>query len=252
MQFLSKDGKFFMKDGKLVKYIPPLAVKGDLINMDLDGNGDKTYRVLKTHRNTALCMQVGSYSHQVKYNSTSKQGSFLGGKTGELYAGSDLDIYLNTTWYNTLSDNAKAAIVPENITQYMYRMYDEPNEPNTPTYTYQYESYTSSMGYDNADLLDSIVVGTRNVFAIDLKDIFDYFGKVCITNSELCEFFKPSSLFQNFWLRSVSWYGTSRPWYFVSNSFGIDGGIFNNMYVLPAFCVDLSKISFTKTTEVIT
>lgn len=41
--YLSKDGKYFTLNGKLLQYTPaPLVVaKGDLIKLDLDGNGDK-------------------------------------------------------------------------------------------------------------------------------------------------------------------------------------------------------------------
>lgn len=44
--YLSKDGKYFTLNGKLLQYTPaplvaPLVAKGDLIKLDLDGNGDK-------------------------------------------------------------------------------------------------------------------------------------------------------------------------------------------------------------------
>lgn len=39
--YLSKDGKYFTLNGKLLQYPPPLVTKGDLIKLDLDGNGDK-------------------------------------------------------------------------------------------------------------------------------------------------------------------------------------------------------------------
>lgn len=40
--YLSKDGKYFTLNGKLLQYPPtPLVAKGDLIKLDLDGNGDK-------------------------------------------------------------------------------------------------------------------------------------------------------------------------------------------------------------------
>lgn len=137
MQFLSKDGKFYMQDGKFIGYTPPL-VKGDLLNIDLDGNGGKQYRVLNMSGNVAKLLSMNDISTSQVYNSTNKTGTFTNGTTGQLYAGSDLDTYLNTTWYNTLTDIAKVAIVPESRTQYMYHYYDEPNEPNTNTYTYQY------------------------------------------------------------------------------------------------------------------
>lgn len=130
---------------------------------------------------------MSDISTSQKYNATSKTGTFTNGTTGQLYVGSDLDTYLNTTWYNTLTSTVKAAIVPESRTQYMYQYYDEPNTPNTPTYTYQYQYNWSDSNYENANLTDSILIGNRNIFALNLKDIFDYFGKVCITSNELME-----------------------------------------------------------------
>lgn len=136
-----------------------------------------------------------------EYNATSKTGTFTNGTTGQLYVGSDLDTYLNTTWYNTLTSTVKAAIVPESRTQYMYQYYDEPNTPNTPTYTYQYQYNWSDSDYENVNLTDSILIGNRNIFALDLKDIFDYFGKVCITSNELMELWtnQTSAVSDKYW-----------------------------------------------------
>ena len=223
--------------------------------MDLDGNGNKTYRVLAINGNVAKLLGMSDISTSQKYNATSKTGTFTNGTTGQLYAGSDLDTYLNTTWYNTLSSAAKAAIVPESRTQYMYAYHDEPNTPNTPTYTYQYQFRWSDSNYGNANLTDSILIGNRNIFALDLKDIFDYFGKVCITSNELMELWtnQTSAVFsKSWWLSSAS---ADRPDYawLVAGDDGylslIDVGY--AYAVRPAFSLDLSKIPFAKTTEVI-
>lgn len=135
------------------------------------------------------------------YNTTGKTGTFTNGSTGQLYAGSDLDTYLNITWYNTLTSTVKAAIVPESRTQYIYQYYDKPNTPNTPTYTYQYQYNWSDLDYENVNLTDSILIGNRNIFALDLKDIFDYFGKVCITSNELMELWtnQTSAVSDKYW-----------------------------------------------------
>ena len=252
MQFLSKDGKFYMCDGKLIGYTPPpLVVKGDLINMDLDGNGNKQYRVLSINGNVAKLLGMDDISTSQAYNATSKTGTFIGGTTGQLYAGSDLDTYLNTTWYNTLSTTAKAAIVPESRTQYMYKYYNEPNTANTPTYTYQYPYNWNDSKYFNADLTDSITVGDRNIFALDLKDIYDYFDKVCITSNELMELWtnQTSQVSKYWWLSSAraGAGGFTGAWR-VDGTLGglgfVDVG--RTSEVRPALNLDLSKISFTK------
>ena len=255
MSILTNNGKVFTLSGSVLNYTspPPLAVKGDLINMDLDGN--KTYRVLAMNGNVAKVLGMSDTSTSQKYNATSKTGAFTNGRTGQLYSGSDLDTYLNTTWYNTLTPTAKAAIVPESRTQYMYQYYDEPNTPNTPTYTYQYQRNWSDSSYKNANLTDSILIGNRNIFALDLKDIFDYFGKVCITSNELMELWtnqKSAVSGKYWWLSSVDAAHLDGAWG-VSGRYGSLGsyGVGDARAVRPAFNLDLSKIPFTKTTEVI-
>lgn len=245
---LSKDGKFYMQNGKLLGYTP--ATKGDVINIDLDGNGNKQYRVLAINGTVAKLLGMSDISTSQAYNATSKTGTFTNGSTGQLYAGSDIDVYLNTTWYSALTSTAKAAIVPEFRTQYMYKYYDEPNTANTPTYTYQYQYNWSDSNYDNADLTDSIPVGNRNVFALDLKDIFDYFGKVCITSNELMKLWtnQTSTVSQFWWLSSANAGNPNYVWS-VSGVRGILSLANSNTAVAvhPALNIDLSKISFTHT-----
>lgn len=182
-----------------------------------------------------------------KYNETSTTTTF-GSTTAQKYEGSTLDTYLNTTWYNTLSSEAKNAIVPENVVQYCYQYYDEPNTPNTPTYTYQYQYNWSDSAYENANNIGNVVVGNRNVFALDLKDIFDYMGKVCITSDELMTMFWNSTtkVPKYLWLRSSSAGGFGYAW--VVN--GIDGDLLygvatSGFAVRPALNIDLSKIKWS-------
>lgn len=193
---------------------------------------------------------MSDISTSQKYNATSKTGTFTNGAMGQSYVGSDLDTYLNTTWYNTLTSTVKAAIVPESRTQYMYQYYDEPNTPNTPTYTYQYQYNWSDLNYENVNLTDSILIGNRNIFALDLKDIFDYFGKVCITSNELMELWtnQTSAVRGKYlWLSSASADYPDGAWlvsgpYGYLNYFDVDLAF----AVRPAFNLDLSKINFTK------
>lgn len=229
---------------------PPPVMTGELLTMDLDGNGNKQYRVLSINNNIAKVLGMSDISTSQKYNATSKTGTFTNGSTGQLYAGSDLDTYLNTTWYNTLTSAAKAAIVPESRTQYMYQFYDEPNTPNTPTYTYQYQFAWTDSDYENANLTDSILIGNRNIFALDLKDIFDYFGKVCITSNELMELWtnQTSAVRGKYWWLSSAYAGDpGLAWRVYGDYGGLDGlGVGTGRAVRPAFTIDLSKISYTR------
>ena len=182
-----------------------------------------------------------------KYNETSTTTTF-GSTTAQKYEGSTLDTYLNTTWYNTLSSEAKNAIVPENVVQYCYKYHGTPNTPNTPTYTYQYQYNWSNSDYDNADDVGNVVVGNRNVFALDLKDIFDYFGKVCITSDELMTMFWNSTtkVSKYLWLRSSSADSSGNAWS-VNGGSGYLGyyGATSSCVVRPVLNLNFSKVSFT-------
>lgn len=222
-------------------------VKGDLIELDLDGQGAKDYRVLKISGSVAQVMAMYDDLSSV-YNSTITTTTF-GSTTAQKYENSTLDTYLNTTWYNTLTSATKAAIVPENVVQHCYQYYDEPNTPNTPTYTYQYQYNWSDSDYENANDVGNVTVGNRNVFALDLKDIFDYFGKVCITSDELMTLLWNSTakVSEYLWLRSSDADLSTSAW-FVDG----DGGILyngldvnNSNVVRPALNLDLSKIPYT-------
>ena len=224
---------------------PPIVEKGRLIKMNLDGT-ERQYRVLKCKGKVALVMGMWD-NFTSKYNETSTTTTF-GSTTAQKYEGSTLDTYLNTTWYNTLSSEAKNAIVSENVVQYCYKYYDAPNTPNTSTYTYQYQYNWSDSNYENADNVGNVTVGERNVFALDLKDIFDYIGKVCITSDELMTMFWNSTtkVSKYLWLRSSGADRSSYTWsmdgYYGGLTF-YDASI--TSVVRPALNLDLSKIQYT-------
>ena len=223
-----------------------MPVKGDLINLDLDGQGAKQYRVLNMNGDVAKVVAMYDTLSSV-YNSTSTTTTF-GSTTAQKYEGSILDTYLNTTWYNTLTTATKAAIVPENVVQYCYKYYDEPNTPNTPTYTYQYQYEWSNTDYENADNVGNVIVGERNVFALDLKDIFDYFDKVCITSDELMTLFWNSTakVSEYLWLRSSSADSSDYAWR-VNGNRGVlgDSSVLNSNVVRPALNLNLNQVEFT-------
>ena len=242
------DNKVLMSGNQMALYIPPpppIVPKGSLVKMNLDGT-ERQYRVLSVNGN--VCKVMGMWDDFTsKYNETSTTTTF-GSITAQKYEGSTLDTYLNTTWYNTLSTEAKNAIVPENVVQYCYKYYDEPNTPNTPTYTYQYQYNWSDSNYENANNVGNVVVGNRNVFALDLKDIFDYFGKVCITSDELMTMFWNSTtkVSKYPWLRSSRAGASNYAWFVFGDGGSLGGFNVNSLNVLrPALNLDMSKIQYT-------
>lgn len=245
MGIVMLDNKVLMSGNQMALYIPPPIVpKGSLVKMNLDGT-ERQYRVLSVNGN--VCKVMGMWDDFTSvYNSTSTTTTF-GSTTAQKYEGSTLDTYLNTTWYNTLSSEVKNAIVPENVVQYCYKYYDAPNTPNTPTYTYQYQYNWSDSDYENANDVGNVTVGNRNVFVLDLKDIFDYFGKVCITSNELMTLFWNSTakVSKYLWLRSS--YADDSTYVWGVN--GYYGGLFNgdvgsSSVVRPALNLNMSKIQY--------
>ena len=240
------DNKVLMSGNQMALYVPPPIVpKGSLVKMNLDGT-ERQYRVLSVNGN--VCKVLGMWDDFTsKYNETSTTTTF-GSTTAQKYEGSTLDTYLNTTWYNTLSSEAKNAIVPENVVQYCYQYYDEPDTPNTPTYTYQCQFNWSDSDYDNADNVGNVTVGNRNVFALDLKDIFDYFGKVCITSNELMTLFfnQTTPVSKDLWLRSSA-VNSIFAWYVDGNSGDLSNGlnVDSSLVVRPTLNLNLNQIEFT-------
>lgn len=223
----------------------PMPIKGDLITMNLDGT-DRQYRVLSVNGN--VCKVLGMWDDFTsKYNETSTTTTF-GSTTAQKYEGSTLDTYLNTTWYNKLSSEAKNAIVPENVIQHCYKYYDKPNTPNTPTYTYQYQYNWSDSDYENADDVGNVTVGNRNVFALDLKDIYDYFDKVCITSDELMTLFLNSTakVPKYLWLRSSFAGNSNYAWrVHCERAYLVYSDVGSSRVVRPALNLNLNQIEFS-------
>ena len=78
----------------------PMPVKGNLIKID-----GLQYRVLSIEAEKAKLLAMFTPSTQVFVSS------------GNTYENGNLDTYLNTTWYNTLSSNMKTAIIPTTLRQ---------------------------------------------------------------------------------------------------------------------------------------
>lgn len=214
-----------------------MPVKGDLITMNLDGT-DRQYRVLKIVDGTTVeVLGMWNVSTDMMFNSSD---SFV-------YSGGTLDTYLNTIWYNTLTSNAKAAIVPKNIIQYLY-------------YFGSYNETTHSSYADYSTKTLKANVGNRYVYALDVEDIEMYFGG---TGGSVIDktpaIFSKTDLLQLFWNRTTTISQYSALWLcsaYASDSryawcaFGDDGTINATIVSVeraarPALQIDLSKIDFT-------
>lgn len=232
----------------------PLAMKGQILSMNLDGQGAKEYRVLSMNGDVAKVMAMYDTLNNVwrkDYNTTTTMGTL----TVVKYEGSDIDIYLNTTWYNTLTSATKAAIVPESIVCDAWYY----NNTGDPVYSGTYGS--SIPGTDNYTISKyaggTLNIGNRNVFALGVQDVIDYLNDSSV-QVDTTAILRNVNIWKMFWNDEVSHSGKF-PW--LRSSYGINsdtawcvggtygsfsfGGARNSQVVRPALNLNLSQIPFT-------
>lgn len=224
------------------------VVKGDLITIE-----NKQYRVLKVSGTIVEVLAMYDASTSQKFNTTNKTVVFTGGATGQKYQGSNLDTYLNETFFATLSATMQAAIVPKAINQDMWNY--SGSVPSSGTY-YHITYGSSNLYYfdtENGTAYGTAEVGSRNVYALSVKDVIDYLGVSAggdFADTDIWQIFwndNSSHSSQYLWLRSAYSKGSN-------NAFCVNGSggySFDVVYSFsyrarPAFQIDLSKIAYTK------
>ena len=231
----------------------PLAVKGQILSMDLDGQGAKQYRVLSMNGNVAKI--VAMYDTLTSAWDANYSTTTIGTLTVAKYEGSTLDTYLNTTWYNTLTSTTKAAIVPENVVCDAWYF----GNTGDPDYTGTYGSsvpgtsnYTISK-YDGGTLN----IGNRNVFALGVQDVIDYLNdsSVQVDTSAILRNVNIWKMFWNDevshsgkypWLRSSHASNSDFAWRVLGNGGGLGGvNMSDSNVVRPALNLNLNQIEFT-------
>ena len=144
---------------------------------------------------------------------------FIGFEEDRKYADSNLDTYLNGNtdgcYYYGLSDNIKNSIVAQNITQYAYSYSDE--EPEE-AWTFEYQHKWSETDIEYVTESGYVSVGTRNIYALDVKDVFEYYSKGTndlLTSNELNNLFfgQETETSAYCWLRSAYKNDTDNIWY---------------------------------------
>ncbi len=234
--------------------LPIALAKGDLITLDLQNLGTPAhYRILKINETIAeiLAMEDLADNGQINvrqiFSDNEATITFTDGREGAQYANSALDIYLNSTWYNTLSTSAKKAIVTVTLKQTMYGL----NEPADSYYT-QNEYGGDEEDIEKLYIYGSANIGLRNIYVLGIEDIVKY-----IDNSEInC----PSNDLSNMFFMTGSWPEfqllrdagsdyASQTWVI---SFSPQGNVIGTTiadgsgHIRPAMTIDLSKISYTK------
>lgn len=248
------NNKVLMSGNQMALYVPPPIVpKGSLVKMNLDGT-ERQYRVLKCNGNVAQIMAMYD-TLTSEWNADTSKTTTMGTLTVAKYDGSDIDIYLNTTWYNTLTSTAKAAIVPENVVCDAW-YWDDTGDPD---YTGTYGSSVPGTSYNISKYAGGTLnIGNRNVFALGVQDVIDYLNdsNVQVDTTAILRSVNIWKMFWNdevshsgkyLWLRSSYADDSSTAWYVYGNLGFLNLGniVFNSYIVRPALNLDMSKIQYT-------
>lgn len=219
-----------------------VANKGDLINIE-----GKQYRVLKTNGDIAEVLAM--------YNPSSTTQSF---GTTQIYANSSADTYCNETFYNGLSSTLRNAIVEKTFTQDSWFRGSSGHSSAIEVYQGVSTDINYVMSLMNKSFGASI---TRKCYMISIQDIIDYIGATTAMTVETTTL-KQENIWKLFWnqstkpgtgafyypwLRSASTNDSATVFDINSNTGRLDYDNSQNEYIIrPAFQVDLSKISWTK------
>ena len=221
-----------------------LVAKGDIINIE-----GKQYRVINT--NGAVAEVLGLYSARyLRYDSTGTTVVFTGGARGLQYRGSTLDVYLNETFFATLSATMQAAIVPKAISQDMWN--ESSTAPSSGTYYRQTGNFAERYYFDNAAGVSygTAEVGSRKVYALSVREVIDYLGvseNGDFTDTEIRKMLDVAAKLRATWLRTSFADGVTSGMKVEGNYAYIQG--YDAVYsesVSPAFQIDLSKIAWSK------
>lgn len=223
------------------------VVKGDLITIE-----NKQYRVLNVNDTIAEVLAMYDASTSQQFNASRNPVVFTGGDTGQQYQGSDLDTYLNETFFATLSATMQAAIVPKAINQDMWNY--SSSVPSSGDYYHNTYGSNNLYYFDNQNgtAYGTAEVGSRNVYALSVKDVIDYLGVSAggdFADTDIWQMFwnRSTSISEYIWLRSAS-RGNSYNAFYVNGYNGyLNYTYYNESYrARPAFQIDLSKIAYTK------
>lgn len=172
----------------------------------------------------------------------------FGSVKGIKYADSNADSIMNK-WYDKQSDNMKNAIVLKEINQNVFLYSTKPSDKSI-------NLGWSEKGVYYNDINESVVVGERYVYAVDLKDLIDYLG-YGMSKDELDKvFFEDNDNLGFVWFRSADtmegYTGTNLPIIY-TKSIGLtclsqelsSYGDYGTGTFRPCFVIDLSKIEYT-------
>ena len=223
-----------------------------------DGKADE-FRVIKTNNDGSVEL-LAMNGEEMCYDNTSTKTDFYNGSskvgTYPKYAGSTLDNYLNNTYFNKLPFGIRNKIKPQKITQKVYESIYE----GESTYSQEFYDYMVYMVSEEGLQYKGTATGgefERNVYALDIDDIFDYVGGDSITYKEMNKMFFGSELINDggCWIRTAYSDDYMDAVFYANNLSGSlmpgqpmrpeYGGTEGNWDARPAFTIDISQVDYT-------
>ena len=216
--------------------------KSDIIKIN-----SKDYRVLSIDGSKAFLMSMADVSDGgsgMNYDADGNQSE----KNLIQYKDSDIDNYLENTWYASLDNTMKDAIEATTIEQPAYE-WTSTAPGSGDYYSGTYGFSTPSNYYIVPDSEKTAAVGSRHAYLLDVKDVVDYLGEGNLTPENVNKmFFNTDSTTSKFcWLRSAYSSDSIIAWD-VRGDRGnlLDDGYYYNREARAAFTIDLSQVEFEK------
>ena len=228
---------------------PPSALaKGDIIHFDALGDGtQKRFRVIDViEGNTVKLLGLDDLGDSV-YNASNRTIAFDNGSSYQNYGGSNLDTYLNTTYYNSLSSAVKSAIVDETLVQSCYSR--ATGQSASAAFNIKRLDNNTVYAYTRTT---QRTVGSRHIHAIELDEIKSYFNTSTgdlIQGTAINELFfeQTIAISKYIWCASAYASNSNRTFIVLGNYGYLNYTNYDlSCVVRPAFKINLSTIEYTK------
>jgi len=218
--------------------------KSQMITMNIDGS-NKQYRVLKNISGTV---------YEVLAMENTSDGQIFSDGGIFVYGGSALDAYLNSTYYNTITNSAKTAIVDKTFYQDAWYV-DTSGSPVYTGYrgTYKPGSTSYSFSLCRSEVQDQL---TRHIYTLSVQDVLDYILDTEVTDGQIQNYniwkmlwddeSQHTTSADDLWLISQAIPYGNYAWGVRGNTGSFDAYRIDLGYgVRPVFQIDLSKIDWS-------
>ena len=219
------------------------AKKGDIITIEGASQGSR-YRVLDVQDGIAKLLTMDVVNQMKEYSSENDLSyTTIGTEKYLKYEGSDIDNYLENTWYNNMYEPLKSAIVSTDVYQYLLADGEGPNQIDTIAAEYSDKNGTvkTESTYSHHEGESPVYVGKRKAYLPSIYDVAEYYDYSIDLNKER-EFFKedmkPLVYESTLGIGALDTENLSKLTYSLRDTYAnslLDGFYYANMFVSNAF-----------------